>query len=324
MSTHFSNVALADNYYQTSSFYPMPVVLISTYAESGAINLAPYSLVFPHFITGKGEWALLLACRGTSNTAENIRRTKICTINFIPHKRKYMKNCVQLGFPGEKTEAKMKHNRFTLVPSAHNGDQTTHPPYVEESIQIVECTWDDSYPLKHNEDLVENHFVLHIDNIKMKDKWKKRLQKGKGFPCMPINFGFRDNVRFWFAKHCRPYYLTIPKDKGNSFEVVKYACDRYDPNIRWEKESIEKILKVPNIFLKTVIGGTVKAAKESGLDVITPEFMDKVRKKGNRTPAFFDSRLQTPKNAVIKCFDASLGTGETVFPTAFERDIRLD
>jgi len=38
-------------------------------------------------------------------------------------------------------------------------------------------------------------------------------------------------------------------------------------------------VKVPNIFLNKVISGVVKAAKEQGITVITPEFMDKIRDK---------------------------------------------
>ena len=118
-----------------------------------------------------------------------------------------------------------------------------------------------------------------IDKIVMKKKWKDKLFKGKGFPALPIDYGYRDNVRFWFTKHSRPYAVPIPKEKGNSIEVIKYACTRYDPDIKWEDEACAKIVKVPNIFLKKVISGVVKAAKEEGISVITPQFMDKIQDK---------------------------------------------
>jgi len=53
----------------------------------------------------------------------------------------------------------------------------------------------------------------------------------------------------------------------------------FDPDIKWEKEACEKIVKVPNVFLKRVIGGVVKAAKKEGVTIITPEFMDKIQDK---------------------------------------------
>jgi len=46
-----------------------------------------------------------------------------------------------------------------------------------------------------------------------------------------------------------------------------------------KSNSIVKIVKVPNIFLNRVIKGVVAVAKEEGITVITPEFMDKVQDK---------------------------------------------
>jgi len=96
---------------------------------------------------------------------------------------------------------------------------------------------------------------------------------------MPIDYGYRDNVRFWFARHFRPYRVAIPRGKGSSFATVKYACQRFDPDIAWEDEACEKIVKVPNIFLKKALGGIVKAAREEGGSVITPGFIERVRDK---------------------------------------------
>ncbi len=285
MPLDFTDVKILDNYYQTSSFYPMPIMLISTFSESGEINLGPYSLCFPHITTGKDQWSMMLICRGNSNTSVNIQRTKVCSINFIPHKRKFAKNCVKLGYPGDTTEQKMPDSVFGLMksdpykdPSGKAGE-ILHPDIVKESVQVFQCTWDESHPLRHNEDLIESHFLLHIDRILMKEKWHRRLLKGKGFPRLPINYGFRDNTKFWFAHGGKPFHLPLRKGKGNDIMTIKYAAGRYDPSVEWEDEACAKIVKVPSIFLKTVIAGTVKVAKEEGITVITPEFMDKVRNK---------------------------------------------
>ncbi len=285
MSHKFEEIRILDNFYQTSSFFPMPVMLISTISESGETNLGPYSLCFPKIITGGKGHAMLLISRGTSNTAQNILRTKVCSLNFIPDKKKYLKNCVMLGFPGETTEDKMKNSIFTLLPSTKKSDSKDapnngkFPDIVKEAFQVFECTWDDSYPLKHNDELVESHFLLRIDKILLRKKWKDSLFKGKGFPRIPIDYGYRDNVRFWFTRHSQPFAVPVPQDKENAVEVVKYACDRFDPDIKWEDDACAKIVKVPNIFLKKVIGGVVKAAREEGVTVITPEFMDKIQDK---------------------------------------------
>ena len=49
----FKNLRIVDNFYQTSMFYPMPTMLISTLSPSGATSLGAYSLCFPYYIAGK-------------------------------------------------------------------------------------------------------------------------------------------------------------------------------------------------------------------------------------------------------------------------------
>jgi len=282
MSEEFTEVSVLDNFYQTSSFFPMPVVLMSTLNESGATNIAPYSLCFPYIVTG-GKHAMVLIARPDSNTALNIARSKVCSINFIPDKKKYMKNCVLLGYPGETTEEKMKNSIFTLRPSTRSGTPpeglSKFPDIVEEADQVFECTLNDSLPLRPIPSSEASHLVLMIDKIIMKKKWKDCLFKGKGFPRLPIDYGYRDNIQFWFTKHSRPYACPVPSSKEAPIEAIMYACDRFDPDIKWENEACAKIVKVPNIFLKRVIKGVVDAAKEEGITVITPEFMDKVQDK---------------------------------------------
>ena len=103
----FKDLRIVDNFYQTSSFFPMPTTEIGTLSESGQTNLGSYSLCFPYYIAGKDYYAMLLCCRNSSNTAKNILRTGKCSINFITDKRKYFKEAVRLGYPGETTEEKI-------------------------------------------------------------------------------------------------------------------------------------------------------------------------------------------------------------------------
>ncbi len=286
MSDTFSEIRLLDNFYQTSSFFPMPVVLVSTLNPSGATNLGPYSLCFPYVVTGGEQYSMLLICRPDSNTAQNIIRTGVCSLNFIPDQKKYMKNRVLLGFPGETTEQKMQQSIFTLQPSQRSSPPpeglSKYPDIVREAEQVMECTRDESQPLKPIPSSAASHLVLVIDKILMKPKWKDALFRGRGFPRLPVDFGFRDNIRFWFSRHARPYSLKVPGSKAAPLEAVCYACTRFDPDITWEKEACAKIVKVPNVFLKRVIGGVVAAAKEEGITRITPEFMDRVQNKRAR------------------------------------------
>ena len=71
----FKEVKVVDNFYQNSLFFPMPTVAISTLAEDGITTIGAYSLVFPYYIAGKDCYAMLLECRNSSNTAQNILRT---------------------------------------------------------------------------------------------------------------------------------------------------------------------------------------------------------------------------------------------------------
>ena len=50
----FRDLRLVDNFYQTSAFFPMPVILVGTVAEGGATNLGAYSLCFPYYVAEAG------------------------------------------------------------------------------------------------------------------------------------------------------------------------------------------------------------------------------------------------------------------------------
>ncbi len=62
----------------------MPAVLISTLDKNGRTTCGPYSLVQPFYIAGKDYYAMMLCCRNSSNTAQNLIRTKKCVLNFLP------------------------------------------------------------------------------------------------------------------------------------------------------------------------------------------------------------------------------------------------
>jgi hypothetical protein len=103
----------------------------------------------------------------------------------------------------------------------------------------------------------------------------------KSFPRIPVGYGFRDNLNFWYTQGNKPFAFRIPESKGTSVNTVLYAAKRYDLSVEWMPEAAEKIVAVPRIFLKRVIAGVVDAAKKEGFTTITLEFMDKVRDKRN-------------------------------------------
>ena len=102
----FENLRVVDNFYQTSLFFPMPTVIISTLCPDGTTTLGPYSLVQPYYVAGKDYYAMLLSCRNSSNTAQNILENGKCALNFIDDKPSTFKEAVKLSWPGDKPSEK--------------------------------------------------------------------------------------------------------------------------------------------------------------------------------------------------------------------------
>ena len=292
---------IVDNFYQTSAFYPMPTVLISTVSKNGQTNLGAYSLCFPYYIAGKDYYAMLLECRNSSNTAQNILRTKKATINFIPDDRKFFKEAVRLGFPGDTTEEKMKNCLFTLKDSDLDKKR---PQIVEESFEVFECTWDDSLedafkdkagnlegyepPYRNFNGITSKfgaHFILKIDRILMKEKYHNSIVNGvkkNNFPRVPVDYGYRDSVNFWYTKFRRPIPEKIQAKDGDKNSVM-YAAERIDPEVKFTEEACAKLTKIPRIFLKAALTQMVNIAKEEGIKVIDEDALtiinDKRRKE---------------------------------------------
>ena len=62
-------------------------------------------------------------------------------------------------------------------------------------------------------------------------------------------------------------------------QTVLYAAHRADDVVKFTDEACEKLLKVPRIFLPTVLKGCVKWAKENGVTLVTAEHMDIINDK---------------------------------------------
>ena len=73
----FENLRIVDNFYQTSLFFPMPTVIISTLCEDGTTSLGPYSLVQPYYVAGKDYYAMLAATHLTQH------RTFFATVSAL-------------------------------------------------------------------------------------------------------------------------------------------------------------------------------------------------------------------------------------------------
>ncbi len=282
----FKDLRIVDNFYQTSAFFPMPTILVGTVSENGTTNLGAYSLCFPYYIAGKDYYAMILECRNSSNTAQNILRGSKISLNFITDDKKYFREAVRLGFPGDTTAEKMKNCIFTLEKGEADGER---PKIIKEAYQVFECTWDSSLedafndkagnldgyepPYRNFNGITSKfgaHFILKIDKILMKDKYYNAIVNGvkaKDFPPVPVDYGYRDSTNFWCSHFKKPFPEKIQAKEGD-INSVKYAAKRIDPEVIFTDEACAKLTKIPRVFLKAALTQMVSIAKEEGINVI--------------------------------------------------------
>ena len=296
----FENLRVVDNFYQTSLFFPMPTVVISTLCEDGSTTLGPYSLVQPYYVAGKDYYAMLLSCRNSSNTAQNILRSGKCAINFVDDKPATFKECVKLSWPGDKPEDKMPKCNFKLEAGQAEGER---PMVLTDAIQVIECTWVRELDNAQN-DMPGNlngyeppyhafngitskfgaHFILKVDKILMKKKYSDAIINGvraKDFPNLPVDYGYRDSKNFWFHRKTRMRAELLPIRK-QSLDSVRYAADRADDKVKFTDDALETILNVPRVFLPLVLKGCVSWAKENNCELITAAEMKIINDKRSK------------------------------------------
>ena len=293
----FENLRVVDNFYQTSLFFPMPTVVISTLCEDGSTTLGPYSLVQPYYVAGKDFYAMLLSCRNSSNTAQNILRTGKCAINFVDDKPKTFKECVKLSWPGDTPADKMPKCQFKLEKGQAEGER---PMVVTDAIQVIECSWvrelDNAQndlpgqlngyePPYHDFNGITSkfgaHFILKVDKILMKKKYHDAIINGvtaKDFPNLPVDYGYRDSKNFWFHRQTRMRAELLPM-RQQSLESVRYAADRVDDKVKFTDDALQTVLNVPRVFLPLVLKGCVDWAKENNCQLISAKEMQIINDK---------------------------------------------
>jgi len=310
MNKDFKDVRIMDNFYQSSSFFPMPLTLIGTLNEDGSgTSYGAYSLVFPYYIAGKDYYAMLLECRNTSNTAKGLLRHGKCTINFMPFSKKNFEAHVLMGFPGDTPAEKMKN--LTAFHPVKSMSEELNPnekfPYIlDEAIQVMECTWvreldgadkdkvEEEYngPYHNFNGITSKfgaHFILKVDHILLKEEYYDALVNGvtkKNFAPLPTNWGYRDSKYFWCSDFEKPIAVGIP-DREVDLSSVRYAAERLQTDVKFTDDALKMLVKVPRPFLKLVLQGCVNWANENNCKLITEREMqiinDKRSKEKGRT-----------------------------------------
>lgn len=298
----FENLRVVDNFYQTSLFFPMPTVVISTLCENGMTTLGPYSLVQPYYVAGKDYYAMLLCCRNSSNTAQNILRSGKCAINFITDEPKYFKEAVKLSWPGDKPEEKMPKCNFRLERSmVEELTGEKRPQVLTDAMQVIECTWmreldgaerdlpgelNGYEPPYHDFNGITSkfgaHFILRVDKILMKKRYADAIINGvtaRDFPNLPVDYGYRDSKNFWYHRRALRMHAELLQMRKASLASVRYAADRADDKIKFTDDALETILNVPRVFLPLVLKGCVEWGRENGVELITAEHMKIINDK---------------------------------------------
>lgn len=198
----------------------------------------------------------------------------------------------------------MKDCIFTLVDGkmARENENEKFPKIVKEAFQVFECSWERELDGAQNDMVKEEylppyhdfngitskfgaHFILKIDKILIKPKFYNAIINGVSanlFPQVPVDYGYRDSKNFWYTRFKRPISEPIPKENGISLDTVKYAASRIDPEVKFTDEACSKLVKVPRVFLNTVLKGCVAWAKENNVSLITDKEMEEIQDKRNK------------------------------------------
>ena len=290
----FKSLKVVDNFYQNNLFFPMPTVAISTLCENGSTSIGSYSLVFPYYIAGKDSYAMLLECRNSSNTAQNILRNGKCALNFVKDDRKSFRELVRLGFPGKTPAEKMKDCCLPLGPGQAEGER---PLIVKDAYQVIECTWmeelEDGYKSREHVGELEGveppynnfngitskfgcHFILRIDTVLMEEKYADNLKNGlkrNSFPAVPVDYGYHDSKNFWYKRFrgFLPVAEPIAASNNGSVETVLYCAERLDTKVKFTKEACELYTQIPRPFMKAALTQIAEIAEQNGIEVIDKE-----------------------------------------------------
>jgi flavin reductase (DIM6/NTAB) family NADH-FMN oxidoreductase RutF len=285
----FVDVPVRDNFYQSSSFFPMPFALITTINERGTTSIGPHSLVFPFDISE--SHSMMLVSRASSNTATNLRRVGRCALNFVEFNMDWLKVIVDLGYPGQTPEEKMKDVPFGLVqtPTAELAEDPDYPLIMQDAFQVYECVLDGSFEYRPAREaaapLIENFFALRVENVLMKEEFKQKLDNRREFPDMPLSYGFRGGEEFWFARHEQPFFIPVPRDKGEDHAQIYYMANKIDTEVRFAEDACKELVGVPKVFLEVVLTGLIDEAKQQDVSMIDAKFVKAVEAQRNAASA---------------------------------------
>ncbi len=253
---NFVAVPLRPRFFEASAFFPMPIVLLATHGPDGAVNLAPYSLCFPH-LSPDGHQMELVA-KASSKTAANLQRTGRVSINFIPDKPEYLACCRALAAPLP-TQEKMARSIFTFISSdLPAGKDGGLPPLVAESVQAFECKLLRVAPW--GEGAEDQRFLLEVEGVRMQRYWARSLESGRSGPRLPVDYGFRKGASSWMSRpevvalgpRLRPQFvIEVARPPEDVIDDLRAALQRPDATVTGKIRGNVLQLNIPEHELTT-------------------------------------------------------------------------
>ena len=201
-----------NNWYSASSYFLSSFALITTVNEDGITSIGPYQLCFPFGVWERQEWIVI--SRGGSNTSTNLKRRKKCALNFVEYDQGSLKDVIDLGYPEQDPEEKMKGCPLELeaTPTMTYREDPERPKVISDAFQVFECELNDD-PEKFHYDSAgaTEYLLLTINHIHLREYWKKNLDLGGDMkiPKMPISYGFRNAKHFFFAQPKSAFWLPV-------------------------------------------------------------------------------------------------------------------
>jgi len=285
-SEAFKRLHPKDNFYQSTSFFPMPFALITTVNEAGMTSIGPHSLCFPFDLIE--EPSMMLVTRAGSNTSQNLKTGSKAALHFVEFKKDWLKPIVDLGYPGIEPEEKMKDIPFEMVPTTTEAyaNDPKFPLLINDAFQVYECEYNGEFqwhPHRETAEIAAESFCcLSVKNILLKESFEKRLVKQKEFPSMPISYGFRHNEtarRFFFSSHNKPFPVTLPNPPGLEHNAIYYKANKLDPEVRFSEDACKLLVDVPKAFLTVALKGVIKEAKSQDVGMVDEDFMKAFNEK---------------------------------------------
>ena len=181
----FEAVELDGAFYQDAAFFPMPVVLVASCDGEGQPNLAPYSLVFPQ--PAAGEQVLMLIIKRETKTAANLRATGRASLCFLSEDPKLLDACMRL--------ARMLPSAEKLADTPFTWEDRNGCPLVQEAQQVFVTSL-----LEETQVDGERRFLLRVDEVVMRPRWKRSLARGWGAPRLAVEYGFRGSSPRWLSR----------------------------------------------------------------------------------------------------------------------------